>query len=913
MNRGPQRSIAKASALKLITSFGDQGAKAKYFAGDDGQTPIAAGVTPIAESAISPGAFDPATAFIRPSQRSAFPTPSSARPSNQSFGRHRLPSIGEATGKGEQRRRTPGPSSPVLDRDGKGHLRGPSYDYSNNNLNEAEAIGRAATASPMMMRDSHRRREPPPPSPSPASMAMLMDHQGGRTSRNGPRNRIPQGIDLQLQPIEPPNQSSDVTSPEQSVASSTRFHWPSRRRGPGSVASSVTSATSSVAKAHRARGYGHPGKTLDDYIHSMDNTAGRRATSRGRGRDSSKTRKSKSREASLDHDQRGRETSRGYTPRAGKRSPRSPVPMSPEELINLSTPKTNDARRGGDGSVIEIATDQPSTVRKLSSSQIRHASRTRANGGSRPSSRGRRTASPERIGRERSSGRNASPPSPVPMSAIPRDFSGSEEENDYMRAIEAKERFRKKNTRSSSRGFRNASPGSASHRLMSDRRPSKESAGFGEAEDAVSSLRRIKDERQLKKEAAARELEERRKSLARRPAAPPIPHPDELSPIVTRGPAFFESALPSTAFVPPRDLPTRSRTVEPGESRSMYANRQPLIGLPATPKAMRLILEPETGGVPGVPEIPVTFAQRASPTQSNASPRHSPEKSEAVARADSEQTKAPQENLLTLLPSTVYSPPVRPPISRCMSAPPEEPLAPKTFKPSQQSSSRQANDRKMSTPDVSSDLRQAGNMRTIDDMLANNTQRPTHESQGMPPPPPPPPVLKELQHLAIPPPPPPAPLSFSQKSQQPQVYGGRTAGMIEIVMDNDDQIPPPPPPPPPMTMSAPPVPVAIPVSEATVPILSPPAPPTPKSNHQRGRSSIDNSISSRISRVTDRVRSASRSRTNSSMLSRKSPELANQTSPYESIGPPVSFSARAVAQVQQQQRTQTGLQPSEMF
>ncbi|KAI6407747.1 hypothetical protein MCOR20_005667 [Pyricularia oryzae] len=913
MNRGPQRSIAKASALKLITSFGDQGAKAKYFAGDDGQTPIAAGVTPIAESAISPGAFDPATAFIRPSQRSAFPTPSSARPSNQSFGRHRLPSIGEATGKGEQRRRTPGPSSPVLDRDGKGHSRGPSYDYSNNNLNEAEAIGRAATASPMMMRDSHRRREPPPPSPSPASMAMLMDHQGGRTSRNGPRNRIPQGIDLQLQPIEPPNQSSDVTSPEQSVASSTRFHWPSRRRGPGSVASSVTSATSSVAKAHRARGYGHPGKTLDDYIHSMDNTAGRRATSRGRGRDSSKTRKSKSREASLDHDQRGRETSRGYTPRAGKRSPRSPVPMSPEELINLSTPKTNDARRGGDGSVIEIATDQPSTVRKLSSSQIRHASRTRANGGSRPSSRGRRTASPERIGRERSSGRNASPPSPVPMSAIPRDFSGSEEENDYMRAIEAKERFRKKNTRSSSRGFRNASPGSASHRLMSDRRPSKESAGFGEAEDAVSSLRRIKDERQLKKEAAARELEERRKSLARRPAAPPIPHPDELSPIVTRGPAFFESALPSTAFVPPRDLPTRSRTVEPGESRSMYANRQPLIGLPATPKAMRLILEPETGGVPGVPEIPVTFAQRASPTQSNASPRHSPKKSEAVARADSEQTKAPQENLLTLLPSTVYSPPVRPPISRCMSAPPEEPLAPKTFKPSQQSSSRQANDRKMSTPDVSSDLRQAGNMRTIDDMLANNTQRPTHESQGMPPPPPPPPVLKELQHLAIPPPPPPAPLSFSQKSQQPQVYGGRTAGMIEIVMDNDDQIPPPPPPPPPLTMSAPPVPVAIPVSEATVPILSPPAPPTPKSNHQRGRSSIDNSISSRISRVTDRVRSASRSRTNSSMLSRKSPELANQTSPYESIGPPVSFSARAVAQVQQQQRTQTGLQPSEMF
>lgn len=906
INRGPQRSVAKASALKLITSFGEQGAKAKYFAGDDGQTPIAGGVTPIAESAISPGGFDPATAFLRPSQRSTFNTPSSARPLDQSFGRQRLPSIGEATGKGSvQRRRTPGPptselaKSPV-NRAGQGH-----YNYSNSNAQEAEMIGRAATASPMMMRDNHRKKEPPPPSPSPASMAVLMDHQGGRTSRNGPRNRIPQGIDLQLQSMETANHS-DVTSPEQSVASSTRFHWPTRRRGPGSVASSVTSATSSVAKAQRSRGYGHPGKTLDDYIHSMDNTSAKRGTSRGRGRDSSRTRNSKSRDGSADQDQRGRGESRGYTPRAGKRSPRSPVPMSPEELINLSTPGTHEMTNP----------DQPSTVRKVSSSsQTRHASKTRANGGSRTSSRGRRTASPEKTGRNRSNGRNASPPSPVPMSAHPGEFSGSEDENDFIRAVEAKEKFRNKKTRSTSRGIRNASPGSSSHRMMTERRPSKESPGLREHEDALSSLRRFKDERQLKKEAAARELEERRKSLARRPAAPPIPHPDELSPIVTRGPAFFDSALPSTAFVPPKDLPTRSRTVEPAASRSMYANRPPPIGLPATPKAMRLILEPGTGGVPGVPEIPVTFAQRASPTASNPSPEHSPKRSEPDRRSPSQQVQAPKDSLLTLLPSTVYSPPARPPISRCMSAPPEEHLAPKTFKPAQQSSSRQGTGRKMSTPDVSPDLRQVGNMRNIDDMLAHSGRRPSYDSQAVPPPPPPPPFLKELQHLAMPPPPPPAPLSLSQKSHQPQVYGGRTAGMIEVVMDNDDQVPPPPPPPPPMPMSAPnnSVPIAIPVSEAIVPILSSPAPPGSRPTHQRGRSSIDNSISSRISRVTERVRSASRSRTNAAMLSRKSPEIASQTSPYESIGPPVSFSARAVAQVQQQQRSQTGLQPNEMF
>ncbi|KAF9777360.1 hypothetical protein IL306_004441, partial [Fusarium sp. DS 682] len=51
VQRGPQRSIAKTSALKLITSFGDQTQKSKFFAGDGGQTPIAAGITPIADSA----------------------------------------------------------------------------------------------------------------------------------------------------------------------------------------------------------------------------------------------------------------------------------------------------------------------------------------------------------------------------------------------------------------------------------------------------------------------------------------------------------------------------------------------------------------------------------------------------------------------------------------------------------------------------------------------------------------------------------------------------------------------------------------------------------------------------------------------------------------------------------------------
>ncbi len=154
------------------------------------------------------------------------------------------------------------------------------------------SLERAATASPMMMKTSHRRKEAPPPSPSPESLAALM--QGGRRSRNGPRDRFPSGLELQLQSANNSG-ASDVASPEQSIASSTRFHWPTRRRGPGSITSSATSAsgTSSVARTgHR----GHQGgKSLDDYISSLEaakvRSRGGSREGRNTTRESSGTRK----------------------------------------------------------------------------------------------------------------------------------------------------------------------------------------------------------------------------------------------------------------------------------------------------------------------------------------------------------------------------------------------------------------------------------------------------------------------------------------------------------------------------------------------------------------------------------------------------------------------------------------------
>ncbi|KAK8134878.1 hypothetical protein PG984_006890 [Apiospora sp. TS-2023a] len=890
MNRGPQRSIAKTSALKLITSFGDQSTKSKFFAaGDGGATPIAAGVTPIAESAISPAGYDPTTAFLKPSQRSAFNTPSSARVTTPGgFGRQRLPSIGEVRG-------AEIPTPPVVEETSRRHHRTHHSRKSSSDEQYAAgmSLGRAATASPQMMRDVHsRRKDPPPPSPSPQSFAALMTQ--GRTSRNGARDRVPDGIDLKLQSIDAA--MSDVTSPEQSVASSTRFHWPTRRRGPGSIASSVTSQSSAGRSHHRApppvaRGINDHISSLDTAQRpsrrhrSRDSSRTRQEDHRARSRESSRSRKESTRDASSE---RGRGAARTYTPKPAKRSPTSPIPMSPEDLINLS----------------QIDNGEPSTVRK--SSQIRRTSPRSQRISSRTSSRDTRRRSPERQrplvleirGRsdDRDDGSMArSPSSPLPMSAGGH-FFGSDDEKDYQAAVEQQENFRNRHNRS--RGMKEPnSPAVCRARDRSESRkrrvktpmeleamenPAPLSSQVYKEPARAGAMKSILTERQAKKEAAARELEERRRSLALRPMAPAIPHPDELSPIVSRPPTAFELNQQNST-PPPQDVPQRSATADfttrsSQMSSQMRSGNRPFIGLPATPKAMRLQFESDSRGKPNVPPIPSQWTKTSPPSSGQASPNKPA--AESPAKEEKEQP-----SLLTLLPSTVYSPPSRPVIERCMSAPIHDQQP-----PSFQSHSRNGSSaRKMSIPEAS--------IRGIDEMLGGGGRqhsRRASRDDHIPPPPPPPPMLRELQHLAMPPPPPPAPLPGMQS---PQVYGGGK-GTIEIVMDDDDNNNN-------YTTNA--APAVIPVSDADVPIIAP-----PQSRHARSHSvneNKDNSIAGRFSRATERMRSASRGRTNSQLGQRtKSPE---QTSPYESVLPPVSYKgptpSNSDANQQQQQQQQQSM------
>lgn len=889
-NFGPQRSIAKTSALKLITSFGDQSKKSKFFAGDDGQTPIAVGMTPILESARTPGAGDPTTAVMRPSDRSAFNTPSTALPPS-GFGRKRLPSIGELPNplpsalEGSRAFLVPkqeeaGPSQRP------GHARRASTEEP---YNPGMSLARAATASPMMMRDNRQLKDAPMPSPSPESFQALLAK--GRSSRNGARERKPEGMELQLNSLEAAQ--NDMTSPEQ-TGTSARFHWPTRRRGPGSVAgsvaSSVTSQSSAGGRSYRSNA---TGRHRQDYISSLD-TANAYKKARSRERSSTRTddRGARSRENSRTrrtpalpdvYDDRGRSVaSRQRTPKPGKQSPTSPIPMSPEDLITLSTPKKYDLLMDDDAmGAVEL---DPPTARK--SSVIRRTS-PKSRMSSRASSR--RRASPERRppaldlrGQSNIHGMSEqrSPTSPVPLSA-PHVY-GSDDEEDYRAALEAKEAFRKRHNGSAS--IRDPqSPAVGRHdRSESQRRiktPALPEPNLAPRQRSVSrtgDLKAIMTERQLKKEAAARELEERRKSLARRPSAPPIPLPEHLSPILDRAPSAFE--LPQTTY---RDPIQRSHTADPTRSSYARTGNRPVIGLPATPKAMRLKFDNTPSEVPKVPSIPASA--RASPA---ATGQRSPER---VSTSPPEKTLAS----LTLLPSTVYSPPPRPFIERCMSAPiPDEPMNARRQRGGSMS-------RKMSTD------ANASGMRAIDELLiggAKHARRASRDDQIPPPPPPPPapPILHELQHLAIPPPPPPAPM----QGLRPTVYGGATtAGTIEIVMDEDEK---------------PQIPTAAPISDASVPIIAAPAPPSSRNGHRRGRSITEtsNSIAGRFSRATERMRSASRGRNESLLARQKSPD--STTSPYESIpaAPPISFNAQAVAAAQQyqyqQQQAQVERHPREV-
>jgi hypothetical protein len=352
-----------------------------------------------------------------------------------------------------------------------------------------------------------------------------------------------------------------------------------------------------------------------------------------------------------------------------------------------------------------------------------------------------------------------------------------------------------------------------------------------------------------RKELAAKELEERRLSLARRPSAPIIPHPGELAlrPVTER--SHTDSDFLQTMSAHGGGI-QRSQTADPEISKKYSpTNKLPLmgtstpsmpIGLPATPRAMRhpryMSTDPnERERIPAVPTIPDELAGQ-------------------MGQAD---------GLGPLLPSSTFGQISGP--TRAASAPPEDvsptggsqrqsPITAQPPLPRRGSLSR--GHARMNT---SPDLGQGNFKRASPPPITASIDETIHENQVviLESDPNAPMILPELQHLSAPPPPPPPPLfSHSPKG---------SLGVINIAIDEN----------PTAAQSR------SPLNETISPVAGSPL-------HRRGRGSVSENLGMTFRKVTDRMRSTSRSRN-------KSPPMpAHEPAPYESL-PPFSFPRSASA------------------
>ncbi|CAD6446927.1 a09af699-e234-43be-851e-e85e9dec5d91 [Sclerotinia trifoliorum] len=652
-HRGPQRSIAKTSALKLITAFGDKHQKSKFFGIDNDKTPVGPGPTPIEESAISPGGDTAHTAFLRPGNRSVYHTPASARTATPGgFSRRRLPSIGETPNDVIPRVRleplnlpTPGDSGQYIREAEVEPLQLSSATYT--------PITKNRPTTPM----TQKRIANPLPSPSPDTFTAKK--QDDRT-RNGSRHRKPDGLQIQWPPMESIITGDYMTSPEQ-TGSSHHGHRTNRSIGDPLNSAALSSAASVSASSNarspitsersfRTTSPVYHGRSIDQYISSLDSATYHKRQQRSRqasrdrsGRGRSSSRKPKAREASED---RGRNINQYIKP--AKRSPTSPIPMSPEDLRDLGATVS-------DGEVVigekQYRTDSGTEIKSSrQASRVRRQSPEPSKASSRQASRNasRRPPSPDtRLGgrdaRGRSAGRGGSairsPSSPLPFSPQAK-FYQEDEVADYedLRAAKADQlAFRMRSgSRMRERGtsaVRASSPNGRRRDRSTSRRPLEGQRSPYMTRDGAESQTQLqtqsesvqkaaeqpkmdpKDERALKREQAARELEERRKSLAQRPLAPPIIHPGELSglsPLAYRPTTNFPEPRSAPSYSPPKASPQAPRSQQttpnnnsPGSGFGSAPESSVQIGLPATPRAMRHPkYDPEGNGAESIPQVP---------------------------------------------------------------------------------------------------------------------------------------------------------------------------------------------------------------------------------------------------------------------------------------------------------------------
>lgn len=784
------KPAGKTPALKLITSFDGQPNGRFRFPGlkSDDRTPTnAPGITPIAESAvpdsaISPGGFGSYKLNNIQSLNHAM-----SRTNTPSFNRRRLPSIGE----------TP------VDVQPPSFSRSNSYsqnEYSSTSENEMsgreqskdekESDSGLLTLSAARYNPSLDSLKPSPQTalqgtdkfasikglPSPA--AGVFEALTNDDHRNGSRDRKPDGLQIET------SESEKATHDRSDLIPSAK-------------------STSTAHSYASARSPSVSGRSIDQYISSLDeaNYHARkfRPHTPGRGRRNPDDTASQSSRIN-----QSREVSRGMSERRyiqpAKRSPSSPVPMSPEEL----------ARHHAGDSEKSSGTRKSKSRARSSSKARRASSRSRQRSSSRHTasrvSADKRDASIRGRSNDRHGSSLRSPSSPLPMS-LPTDDPSQNGENP-LRLVEDNQKRLRSRHRSASR--RRAEKGSAkregspevkhkasqslsviqsgpkadpwAQEMELEQLSSKVfgqedtynghsngqlSSTANEFQDVASPTRPFVSLAERKRrEIAAAELEARRLSLARNPSAPNIPFPGELQtarsplespPPFSSGSGYFPRAPSRNKVSQSKGSPDYPSSSDSNSSRSGMPS-----GLPATPRAMR---HPKYGGSgqdeerpPSVPIIPTDNSHFLS---------------NARYQGDAERIG---RSMSVPAPEGQYSAPVMP------TDVPMHPRFNPTLPRSRSSSrSRNAAHHRNSSGGYASGTSPHVQV-SIEETIENAMQGGPSSYYETIPPPPPPPILPELQHLNTPPPPPPFPLSATPVSPR------ESSATIDIAIDDNEDL-----------------------------------------------------------------------------------------------------------------------------
>lgn len=852
---GSGRLTAMNASLKLITTFGDKGAAVSP---DEPATtkPVitAVGATPIAQSALSPSGAQP-WKIMREGREPS--TARTATPGGYATRRQRLPSRSEIERAKQEAREMATPLTAARENPSRAPSR------ASRATSVASSIPEPSTALPSTVYDISKLApgiNDDDHLPSPAQGTFTRPREESRRRKE----RKPEGLAVQI--VETSYTDSLSPGPITNASSASDFIGGSRYGAfsPGPL-------TGGSVKSGK-------GRAIDAYISSVEQArqAAREERAKSRPRNESRSRntsrkRAESRASSRmrePSENRGRDNVRYIKP--AKRSPSSPVPMSPEEIAQASFAQT-----------AEPATTDDENFYKLTSPTDSHQStqshRSAESHRRRPSDL--KAAKIESLaplmldnGRSRSPSRDASsaPPSP-PLPMLSSKRFGEEDMDTKSEGYGL--RFR---ARSSSR-----KPGGEDlqdRRLRersSSRRPKDTGMPFSdvsqsEIADNASVTSEARARTMTRKQIAAQELEARRRSLARRPSAPSIPLPADF-PSAGRPPlaprSHTELGDSPTSFNPPL---SRSQTVDPESMtrNGSYGSRitgtstpSAPIGLPATPRAMRhpkyMSTDPNEreGGAPPIPEIPGKFSELSSLGSSVSQITGS-----TMSHMSSGMHSENSDSIGPLLPSTVFG--QKPPqglISRAASAPPEKQNGPQypSFTSGMPGHNRRLSGgrghvRKISPPDL---------LQVSEDHLPSSIDAALHsedqiiiipQDEAMPPPM----LLPELQHLAGPPPPPPPPTMF-QPSQG-------NLGDIHIAIDDNN----------PSNAIDPQGPM-LPMPMARAATASP-------SQHRKNAPSSD-SFGSRFRGFGDRMRSSSKSRGKPAPVE----QYRSGPSPYETVLPPL--------------------------